>query len=179
MCDFYITASWLMPRRGRPRKKVGVVELEKMVIWRGDGICSFEDETCDVPSPRILNFEVIVDALCHGLIIHLNLHPCGLANFPWKPLIFFASKPLRIDLDLMEGYVSKLILKESFWERGHKEALENAFYIVLWTLGYNLYQSISSMDGGDSFDPTVNIAHSKFSIQMFEIFASVELCGTL
>jgi len=38
---------------------------------------------------------------------------------------------------------------------------------------------ISSMDGGDLFDPTINIIHSEFFIQIYKIFISVELCGTL
>jgi len=46
-------------------------------------------------------------------------------------------------------------------------------------LGGYLYMSTSSMDGGDSFDPTVYIAHPDFSIQISKIFTSIELCGTL
>jgi len=45
--------------------------------------------------------------------------------------------------------------------------------------GGDLYMSTFSMDGGDLFNPTVDILHPEFSIKIFKIFTSVELCGTL
>jgi len=39
--------------------------------------------------------------------------------------------------------------------------------------------STSSMNGGDLFDPTIDIVHLEFFIQISKIFTSVELCGTL
>jgi len=42
-------------------------------------------------------------------------------------------------------------------------------------LGGYLYMSSSSMDGGDLFNPKVDIAHPEFSIQISKIFTSVEL----
>ena len=57
-------------------------------------------------------------------------------------------------------------------------ALGIAWLQMIPPLGY-LYMSTSLMDGGDRFNPTVDIDSLDYSIQISKIFTSEELCGKL